>query len=88
LQLLCSPLLKDVTFFNVYLTMGEVNELLALVQRWRILYKVTKFWWYNEFEAKELKPWMADKVNIELLKNSIEVAFPHLNLQFDQRVSK
>jgi hypothetical protein len=79
--LLSAPLLKKVEIGECYLSKIEVDELLQLVRQRRIMQKVVSISWCNTFYYwDDLQPWMADEVHLKLLVNSIQVAFPKIEI--------
>jgi hypothetical protein len=81
LQLLSAPLLKKVEIGECYLSKVEVDELLKLVRQRRIMHKVVSISWCNtSYYRDDLQPWMADEAHLNLLINSIQVAFPQIEI--------
>jgi hypothetical protein len=65
--------------FQIYLTKGEVDQLLALVRQRCILHNIVRIEWENYYEDEEVVSWMADRQHFQLLLDTLQVTFPQIN---------
>jgi hypothetical protein len=66
-----------VNMHGVYPLKSEVEELLPLVQQRRILSRIVTFHWSNDYDLA-LPMWMADQEHFQLLRDLLQVTFPHI----------
>jgi hypothetical protein len=87
--MLGAPKLKKLELFEAYLSEEQVSELLYMVREGRrgILKNNLEINWRNDFNFGELKPWMADEEHFNLLLDTLEAAFPQVQLQRRDEVS-
>jgi hypothetical protein len=76
--LLSAPLLKSVEMFQIYLTEGEVDQVLALVRQKCILNNIVRMQWENYYNNEEIVPWMAEQEHFQLLLDTLQVTFPQI----------
>lgn len=87
------PRLIKLTIRDLLLTKREVNELLDLAWQKRISLmnhtNVSFTWSNNGFSVwKNLDSSMADEAHFNLLLNSLEVAYPHIEFSRGKKLSE
>jgi hypothetical protein len=79
-------MLKKVELHEAYLTRSETEELMTLARQRpkHLLPNIETFSWENFFENVEMEPTLADRELFELMLDTLQVAFPHIQDQFGQ----